>query len=573
MPRPDGAPGQLITPLAGRSLVSLGWQVVHWIEHMLCHGPGDLEGEDIELDDELLGFVLLCYALDPDTGSRLVTQSTLSRPKGRAKSELAGELVCAEALGPVRFDRWAAGGEVSWWGYRYAAGEPMGRSVRSPFIRCLATEESQAGNTYDNVEVMLSHGRIAGAIDGIDVGKTRTFLPAGGEIRPSTAGAASKDGGKESFAVADEVHLYVLPERRSMHDMVSRNLRKRKLAEPWMLKTTTMFRPGQGSIAEDDARQAEDIAAGKVRNRGVVYDHRSASELKDREFDSDRKLKAALTVGYGPAAAWMDLDGMVDEARKPSTSKADFLRYFMNLPGRSDDDLLELAVWDVLARNRTDLWPDHRPLTAGDVVALGFDGSETTDRTALYACRFPDWTLFELGVWSRPVDADRDWTIPRLAVGDVVDFAFGEYHVVRMFYDPPRWQTEGDTWRAAYGDKVVERFPTWSEPRMGPAVERFVTATREGAHGHDGSPDLRAAIANAVKTRTRHGYRIDKRGDGLHIDEAVAAILAEHALADAVAAGDVTEPTPPATAPAAPTSAANDIYRDRQRLDLGRTRR
>jgi hypothetical protein len=55
----------------------------------------------IELDDEQVKFVLGCYALNED-GRRLIRRAVFSRPKGRAKSELAAMLVCAEALGPVR---------------------------------------------------------------------------------------------------------------------------------------------------------------------------------------------------------------------------------------------------------------------------------------------------------------------------------------------------------------------------------------------------------------------------------------------------------------------------------------
>lgn len=36
-----------------REAVSLGWQVVDWIETILRHGPGDVQGEPIELDQEL----------------------------------------------------------------------------------------------------------------------------------------------------------------------------------------------------------------------------------------------------------------------------------------------------------------------------------------------------------------------------------------------------------------------------------------------------------------------------------------------------------------------------------------
>lgn len=109
---------------------TLGWGVIEWIEATLCHGPGDVQGDPIELDDELARFICWAYRLD-EAGDRVVRRAVLSRPKGRAKSELAGMLVCAEAVGPVRFDGWDA------------AGQPVGRPVTAPFIRCLATEEAR----------------------------------------------------------------------------------------------------------------------------------------------------------------------------------------------------------------------------------------------------------------------------------------------------------------------------------------------------------------------------------------------------------------------------------------------
>ena len=530
--RPDGAPGLLVTPPRFDDFVSLGWQLAHWMESLLCHGPGDVEGDPLELDDELVGFLVLAYALDDRTGRRLVTDATLSRPKGRAKSEVAGAVVCAEGLGPVRFKGWAEGGEVSWWGYVYSEGEPIGEPIRSPFIRCLATEESQAGNTYDNVEVMLSKGRIAEELQGLDVGKTRTILPGGGEIRVSTAGAASKDGGKESFAVADEIHLYVLPEHKSMYSTVSRNMTKRKIAEPWMLKTTTMHREGEGSIGEAAMLTAEHIAAGKVRNRGVLYDYRCASELDPEQWDDDDAQVAALAQGYGPAAAWLDLHRMVDEIRKTETTVQDALRYFHNRRSGADEDLVELAVWDALAVDDV--------LHQGDIVALGFDGGDTSDRTALYACRWPDWRVFRLQVWVKP-QRTVGWSTPRLEVSDEIAAAHARFRVVRGFFDPPYWQTEIDTWRQQHGEHL-KRLTTWSDTKMGPAVDRFRTMARDAGFTHDGTPELREALANAAAVRTRNGWRLEKKRAEGHIDEAVAAVLAVHALAEAVANDDVTEP-------------------------------
>jgi hypothetical protein len=183
------------------------------MEHFTVHGPGDVQGQKVHLDDELLELTADVYAVD-GSGRRLYDSAFISRAKGRDKSGHAGRHVLFEAFGPCRFAGWAEGGEVFRWRdfvHSYEPGDPMGRPVTYPFIRCLATEEQQAGNTYDNVyfnltddEAPLSEGLPHDA-----AGVTRTILPHGGEIVPSTASNASKDGGKETFVVFDETHLYV----------------------------------------------------------------------------------------------------------------------------------------------------------------------------------------------------------------------------------------------------------------------------------------------------------------------------------------------------------------------------
>ena len=215
---------------------SLGYEVLDWIHAYCAHGPGDVQGEPLDYDDEIRDFIIECYRLDPNTGRRVYREAILSRPKGRAKSEIAGMVVVAEALGPVRFDGWDADGQ------------PVGKPVKSPLIKCLATEESQAGNTFENAAFILGdwgpdeHPDIYAGIGGVRryQSASAVYLPNGGEVRASTSGSASKDGGKETFVVPDESHLYVLPELRSMYATVMRNLGKRKLADPWALHTTTV---------------------------------------------------------------------------------------------------------------------------------------------------------------------------------------------------------------------------------------------------------------------------------------------------------------------------------------------
>lgn len=195
---------------------SLGYACIAWIEHHLVHGPGDVQGQPIELDVELSSFLVAAYEVDDD-GRRTLKEAFFSRSKGRAKSELAGMVVCFEFVGPARFDHHAVAGEQLVCPvcreayYDFDEGEPVGKPVVYPFIRCLATEEGQAGNTYDNVTNMLVDlvERHGAAFPSIDIGQkaassTRVFLAGGGEIRPSTASSSSKDGGKETFSVFDE---------------------------------------------------------------------------------------------------------------------------------------------------------------------------------------------------------------------------------------------------------------------------------------------------------------------------------------------------------------------------------
>ena len=132
---------------------TLGFEVVDWLEAMLVHGPGDIQGTPLELDDELRAFVLRAYELRPD-GTRAYRRAFLGRAKGRGKTELAAALACAELLGPVRFDG------------MNAQGEPVGAPVIGPEVICIATEEQQSGLTYGAAVYMLQNGAAGDEYDG-----------------------------------------------------------------------------------------------------------------------------------------------------------------------------------------------------------------------------------------------------------------------------------------------------------------------------------------------------------------------------------------------------------------------
>lgn len=497
---------------------TIGWEVIEWIETFLVHGPGDVQGEPIVLDDEATAFVLKTYKLRAD-GARQYRRAVYSRPKGRAKSELAAMLACAEALGPVRFD-----------GYD-ADGMPVGRPVTRAEIVTVATELGQAGNVYNAITYMLSEGPLADT-EGLDPGYTRTNLPEGGQIIPGSGSAGAKDGQRPTFVIADETHLMFSRELRELHSVMRRNLAKRKLADPWMLETTTMYRPGQNSVAEGSHRYANAIIEGRIHDDGFLYDHRQGPLLFD--WDDDDQLLAALAESYGDAAkeGWIDLHRLLAEIRDPMTSEHEARRYFLNQPSKGETQWLNTEVWDACAG--AELPPP------GTTITLGFDGSLFDDATALVACTLsPEEipVIFIIGLWEAPED-QREWEVDRLAVDEKVHWAFQNFDVVRMYGDPALWQDHLARWSHDYPKRVFEWW-TNRNKAMTEATERLETAIKTGEVRHTGDPVLARHVGNAHVRKNRWGHTLvkDRRGSPRKIDAAMAAILAYEARSDVLASG------------------------------------
>lgn len=517
-------------------MLTLGPQVIDWIETYLVHGPGDVQGQPIELDDELARFICNCYALTPD-GRRIYDQALLSRPKGRAKSELAGMIACAEALGPVRFDGFDA------------YGDPVGRPVTYPFIRCLSTEEGQSGHTYLNISYMLAEARdrYPEAFAGVDIGRdwqssTRTFLPDGGEIRPSTASSAAKDGGKETFSVADEPHLYVLAENRAMYRTVKRNTVKRRAAEGWFLLTSTMYAPGEKSTCEEIH---EAVAKGQLP--GTLFDHKEPRS--DIDIADDVALEAELRYLYGPAAAWMPLDRIMAEIRDPTADENEQRRYFLNERRAGSARWVDPALWAARA-DATVVVADGAP------IGMGFDGSLSRDSTALVGCtRERHW--FVIDMWERPPGPAADgWQVPQDEVDEAVRAAMHRWKVCRFYGDPREYKAWLAAWAEEFGKDIVAEFPTNSAGRFAPAVGAVDAGIRTGELTHDGDSRLARHMGNAhklyVRLRVDDGERRpfviqkDRPNSPRKIDGAVAGTLADAARNDALAAGLMAADTLPA---------------------------
>lgn len=526
-----------------RSLGLLAWA---WIEYFCVHGPGDVQGEPVELDGEFGGYIVDAYALRED-GRRIYDSAVISRGKGRAKSELAGFIGLFEGLGPCRFAGWATGGEVyeDPWGlgfrYEYASGEPMGRPVTYPFIRCLATEEDQSGNTYDNIHFNLTEGLLA-QVPGVDAGLTRTFLPGGGEIVPSTASSSAKDGGKETCTIFDETHLYVTPELRRMYKTVDRNCRKRKDAQPWALQTTTMYQPGDESVAEKTHERAKLIAEGKSRAARLLYDHREAPakvDLADRE-----QVIAALREVYGPFADVLDLDGIVDnEFYNVEKDVEESRRYFFNQPTAARDAWVTKPQWAACA-DATQVMAD------GAMIAMFFDGSTSDDATGLVGCEMLTGHLFKLGCWEKPQGPQAaGWRVDRSDVDRVVRATFERFDVCAFFADVKDFESYVDAWATDLGRRLLvdatggryRHAVAWDmrgrNKEFTEATMRMLVDIKAGDLTHDGDSQFTRHVLNARRRPNQYGVAISKTGrESPHkIDLAVCAIGARMARRVAMA--------------------------------------
>jgi phage terminase large subunit-like protein len=522
-----------------KRFVSLGFEAVEWIEHYLCHGPGDVQGEPLLIDDEMAAFIVKAYQLDPMTGRRVVNRAFLSRPKGRAKSELAGALVCFEALGPCRFDGWDADGE------------PVGRPQTYPFIRCLATEENQSGNTYDNVTAMLTHlqEHFGDEFPPLDLGRSaqtssRIYIDGGGEIVPSTSSGAAKDGGKETFAVFDETHLYVLPELRAMHKTVRRNLVKRRSAEPWSLETSTMYAVGESSVAEATHEYAKAVKAGRVRDGGLLFDHREGPHVED--LHDDEQLLPALAYVYGDAAGWMDLERIASDMREPDTDPADARRYFLNQPGTASARAFDKNRWRELADSSF-------VVPAKDPIVIGFDGARWRDATGFVATHVPTGHQWLLGVWEPPANKAEaeSWEVPEDEINAVLSEAMRTWRVLRVYADPPYYEETVAAWAGKYGQKVVTEWWTHRRRPMAFALRAYQTAINGGELSHDGSETFERHIANSVKRdagvkdddgKPMWTIQKDRHDSPRKIDLAMAGCLSWEARRDAVKAGGMERP-------------------------------
>lgn len=474
---------------------TLGWGV---LQHGFKHLPSPADPDQaLLLTDEQAEFVLRLYAVNED-GEFIHRRTALEMAKGWGKSPLAAFIAIEELVGPVIFDHWDGK-------------NPIGRPWDNPWVQIAAVSEDQTDNTYSAVyEMLVANDHRAAKSLGIDDGRTRLYVPRG-RLEPVTAAAGSREGQRITFAVLDETHLWT---RRNGGVRLAGTLR-RNLAKMGgrSLETTNAPLLGEKSVAEQSGLDL-----------GVFHYARRPIKEPDPNWP-DERLVESLDEAYGDAY-WIDRKRLVAEMRDPATNWDDALRYYFNWRTAGAGRAVDPRRWDDLAK------PHQVP--DGTYIGAGFDGSVSRDATVLQGCTLDGYS-FNLGKWVRPLGAPADWRVPRLDVDEAIATMFTRYRVGRLNVDPFYWQSEAETWARQYGEEVVIKLDTNQARRFAPAVDRWLTAIREGSHTHDGdelvAEHIRGAHLKKVRLEDsdddgRTKYVLIKGEDKSRIDGAVADVLA-----------------------------------------------
>jgi hypothetical protein len=518
--------------------------VPDWIaRHCLLESVGGLDPEPqpFQMYDWQLRATAQFYRVRPDAQlGQLSTAFHYRRgqvvaPQKSGKGPWSAGIVAAEGVGPVLFGGWADGGERydcrrygcgCGWVYEYEPGEPMGRPWNKPLIQITATSEDQTDNIYRPLQAMIRNGPLG---ELMKVGEQFIRLPNDGRIDVVTSSAQSRLGNPITFAPQDETGIWTdgnkmtkvaTTQRRGLAGMSGRSL-----------ETTNAWDPTENSVAQKTA---------ETKQRDVYRYHRPPPKGLAYAVKAERRrIHAAVYQG----STHIDLGAIEGEAAELLEKEpAEAERFFGNRLVAGMGTWMTQDLWDArLAEVELPVRPR---------VVLGFDGSDIDDWTGIRAETLDGFQFTPTyGPDERPTvwdPAEWDGQVPRLEVDAAVDELFTRFEVVRMYGDPPYWESELDAWAARYGEKRVVRWYTNRVVQMHAACERLLTdvTKKDSTFRHDGCETTSTHVRNARKAaRPARRYVLRKATHEQKIDLAVCSILAHEAAMDAVAAG-VAKPPP-----------------------------
>lgn len=471
---------------------TLGWEILGWVAEWLTFS----DGRPFMCTAEQARFVLWWYSLD-SRGKFAYRKSVLQRMKGWGKDPLAAVLSIVELVGPSQFSHWNANGD------------PVGRPHPDAHVQVTAVSEQQTTNTRDVFPGLIPE-RTRQAFN-MDVQKEVIYAHGGRQkLRCMSANFRSAEGGRVTFAIANETHHWTPGQRGpAFYEVLTNNLTK---VQGRLLCITNAYEPGEDSVAQRIREEQEKVWAGLAKPSGWLYDSLEANPSARLSEDWAPYIVAQIRGD----AVWLNVEDIVQEIQDGSKPVAGKRRMWYNQIVSAGDSLVPLAAWDKILK--PGCYGDKRDLKPGDAVVLGFDGSKTDDATALVAIRISDNLIVPLGIWQNP-DPSKAWHVPVAEVESEVHLAFATLKVHAFFADTAYWESQTDGWADTYRERLLVKASSRStvgfdmrsnKAKISQTTEAFVGSIVDGRLQQNGDRLMRVHVGNTKRRTNSYGLWFGK---------------------------------------------------------------
>lgn len=457
--------------------LTLGWQVLIWIEENLLADETDEHGNRLPFDltDEQKRFILWFYALDEGddyrepTGRFKYREVILQRLKGHGKDPLAAVIAAVEFVGPCRFAGWATRDMPE---KGLMQGDPVAKAHPRAWVQVAAVSLEQTKNTMKLFNGLFTEACVAE--HGIDLGKTVIYAYGGQKaIEAVTSSPASLEGNRPTLVIKNETHHWKANnEGFAMSEAIERNATKSKGGAARTLSITNAYEPSQESVARQEREGYEAQLEDGYADVGTLYDTLEAPKTARLRPAWPEEARGAMERGIEPlppdvkerltklyirrvlevvrgGAWWLDIEGLTASIMHPKAKASLSRRFWYNQVVASEDswvhpDAVDVAIDEDVAAFRRQvsdaklvLECGWQPVSKNDPIVAFFDGSKTDDSTAIVGCRISDGYCFLIGVWQKPKgERGKTWMAPRAAVDRRVEEMFTRFNVVAFWGDP-----------------------------------------------------------------------------------------------------------------------------------------
>lgn len=496
---------------------TIGYDAIDWAESWL--GSIDGNSDHLQFTPEQMRLVLWMYAVD-EKGRFRYRKTVYQAFKGAGKDPFAAVIGLIEFIGPSQFSHWDSDG--------FPVGKPHKRAV----VDLLAVSKDQNRNTMDIIPALLTPDVITQYK--LDVQKEIIYAPGGRKLQMLGSSARSTEGRRPTFALFNETQHWT--SSNGGHHLYSTESRNVTKTGGRILAITNAYRPGADSTAERIRDSEEKVWAGLSKPKGWLYHSREAHPKAplDPEW-----LPFIMHRIIGDSYWWRDkMDVLQDDVMDAATmSAAEARQMFYNTITSSESafftrDEIQSSLMPGCLGSEFDL--KH-----GDEITLGFDGSKTSDATALVAIRIRDRLIVPLHVQQKPYE-NVHWHVDEAAVDEAVMAAFKNYKVKAFFADVAYWESYISKWVEEYGEHL-EVSSTNSKigfdmrnnkEKVARAFEAFRQAIRDQALLHNGDGFFKMHALNAHTSHNGHGItaKKEKPDSPNKIDTMIAAYIAYTAL-------------------------------------------